>query len=269
MAEIKSSTAKSDLFKRYGVRIFVICFWLLFWEILYRVIDNEIFLVSPLTVASTLRKLAVQAAFWQAIGFSFLRIALGFLSAVAAGTILAVLSYKSGVVRELINPVFKVIKASPVASFIILALLWIKAGNLSVLISFLMVVPMTYTNVLQGILATDWKLLEMAHVFHLSKWKQIKAIYLPAVMPYFSSAVTVGLGFSWKAGIAAEVIGIPSGSIGERLYEAKLYLMTGELFAWTFVIIVISILFEKIVIYLIKHIRLNTVNDKTKNIRVS
>ncbi len=268
MAGIKSSTAKSDFIKRYGVRIFVICFWLLFWEILYRVIDNEIFLVSPLTVVSTLRKLAGQTAFWQAIGFSFLRIALGFLSAVVAGTLLAVLSYKNWIVRELVSPLFKVIKASPVASFIILALLWIKSDNLSVLISFLMVIPMIYTNVLQGLFATDRKLLEMAYMFHLSKWKQVKSIYLPAAMPYFSSAVTVGLGFSWKAGIAAEVIGIPTGSIGERLYEAKLYLMTGELFAWTFVIIVISILFEKIVIFLIKHIRLNTVNDKAKDMRV-
>jgi len=140
----------------------------------------------------------------------------------------------------------------PVASFIILAFLWIDTKNLSILISFMMVVPMIYANVLWGLKATDAKLLEMAEVFHLSLLKRIIAIYIPSVTPYFISAVTIGLGFCWKAGIAAEVIGIPSGSIGERLYEAKLYLMTKELFAWTIVIIIISVLFEGLVMLLIR-----------------
>ena len=46
--------------------------------------------------------------------------------------------------------------------------------------------------------------------------------------------------------IAAEIIGIPKGSIGENLYNAKIYLETPDLFAWTFVIIAVSVLFEKI-----------------------
>ncbi|NLP34100.1 MAG: ABC transporter permease subunit [Clostridiales bacterium] len=267
MARKSDSVAKSVLLNRWGVRILVICFWLLFWEILYRLIDNEIFLVSPTTVLNTLWDLAGQIAFWQAIAFSFIRIVLGFLLAMVLGILLAILSYNNWIVKELINPIFKVIKATPVASFIILALLWTKASNLSILIAFLMVVPMIYTNVLQGLFARDQKLLEMAKVFRLSRWKKVKAIYFPTVMPYFYSAVSVGLGFCWKAGIAAEVIGIPSGSIGEWLYESKIYLMTNELFAWTIVIIIISILFENIVILILKHLRYRTIDSQGKNFK--
>lgn len=115
-----------------------------------------------------------------------------------------------------------------------------------------MVVPIVYTNILQGIHSTDEKLLEMAQVFGISGYKKLMAIYIPAVFPHFMSAISLGLGLCWKAGIAAEVIGKPTGSIGGKLYEAKLYLMTKELFAWTIVIIVISILFEKLVIFAIK-----------------
>ncbi len=164
---------------------------------------------------------------------------------------LAALSAVSRTVKALISPLMRLLKAVPVASFIILALLWIKSANLSVLISFVMVLPVIYTNVLQGIESADKKLLEMAKVYRMKPSKQFRYIYLPSVMPALTAGCSVALGFSWKSGIAAEVIGIPTGSIGEKLYEAKLYLMTGELFAWTLVIVLLSVLFEKLVMLLI------------------
>lgn len=238
--------------RKFGLRILVICFWLLVWEIASRIMNEDILLVSPFTVVQTIFTLAGQNTFWQTIGFSFIRIVLGFLLALMTGTLVAVLSYNNHLLKELITPLMRVIKATPVASFIILALIWIQSKNLSVFISYLMVLPIVYSNVYQGLILADIKLLEMAKVFHLGRYKKIVAIYLPSVMPYFISAVSVGLGFCWKAGIAAEVIGKPSNSIGKYLYESKLYLMTDELFAWTVVIIIISVLFEKIIMYLLK-----------------
>ena len=148
----------------------------------------------------------IEKSFWNTIGFSFTRIVIGFIIAILLGTILGVLAYNLWVIEELISPFFIVMKAVPVASFVILSLLWISSKNLSILISFLMVVPIIYTNLLQGLRNTDKKLLEMAKVFHVGTMKKIKAIYIPSVLPYFMSAIKVGLGFCWKAGIAAEVI---------------------------------------------------------------
>lgn len=249
---MRKHAAKKGFMNRYGFNIVAVCFWLLLWEGFSRWFGHSILLAPPSAVLVTLGGLIGSLDFWQTILFSSLRIILGFLLALLVGIIFAIGSYNSRIIKELLSPLMKTIQAMPVASFIILALIWIKAKNLSVLASFLMVMPLIYSNVAKGLEAADEKLLQMAEIFRLGRNKKILAIYLPAVMPYFISAVSVGVGLGWKAGIAAEVIGIPNGSIGERLYEAKLYLMTRELFAWTIVIIIISILFEKVVMLLIR-----------------
>ena len=146
----------------------------------------------------------------------------------------------------LLAPVVTVMKSVPVASFIILCLIWIPSRNLSVFITFLMVFPAVYTNVCQGIRETDRELLEMAQVFQVSFGRKVRYIYISQAAPYFQAACRLALGLCWKAGVAAEVIGIPGGSIGEKLYHAKIYLNTPDLFAWTIVIIGISVLFEKL-----------------------
>lgn len=227
-------------------------FWLLVWELAARRIANTILLVSPLQTLTALWKLATEPSFWSSVLFSFVRITAGFLLALVTGILLAVLSWLCPLIEELISPVLRLIKAIPVASFIILALLWVSSRSLSVLISFLMVLPIVYTNLLAGIRETSQELLEMAQVFRISLARRLRYLYLPAVLPYLLSACSVGLGLCFKSGIAAEIIGLPSGSIGEKLYEAKLYLMTPELFAWTFVIVVISFLLEFLVIRIVR-----------------
>ena len=178
-------------------------FWITIWQFASMYLGQEILLASPVSVVRKLFELSFTGNFWQSVGFSFVRIVTGFLLAMFLGIFLAVLAYWSKTVEILIAPVIAVVKSTPVASFIILCLIWIPSRNLSVFISFLM------------------------------------------VLPYFLSACRLSLGMCWKAGVAAEVIGVPSGSIGEKLYNAKIYLNTPDLFAWTIVIIVISFVFEK------------------------
>lgn len=202
-------------------------------------------MASPVSVLKKLSELLFTADFWQSIGFSFGRIVLGFGIAVVLGIFMGITAYRSRVAEILINPLMSVIKATPVASFIILCLIWIPSRNLSVFISFLMVLPVIYTNLLEGLGQTDRKLLQMADIFRVSRGKKVFYIYFSQVLPYFITACRLSLGMCWKAVIAAEVICVPSGSMGEKLYNAKIYLNTPDLFAWTIVIIIISVVFEK------------------------
>jgi len=257
-----SNSSKSRI-NSFGIKLLVLCFWIFVWDILCRIINQELFLPSPKSVIYTTLDLGKSAGFWFSIANSFIRIILGFFLGLITGAMLATLSYKSKVIYEVISPLLKVIKATPVASFIILALVWIKSVNLSILISFLMVLPVSFSNILHGLQSTDDKLLEMAKVFDIGGWKRIKAIYFPAVMPFVVSAISIGLGFSFKSGIAAEVIGRPANSIGLNLYEAKLYLMIKELFAWTVVIILLSVLFEKVMMKILKYY--GNIQNKTRN----
>ena len=196
-------------------------------------------------------QLSVTTDFWASICFSLLRIATGFFLAAGLGILLAMLSARFHQVKDILAPVVLAVKTIPVASFIILVLILFSSRSLAALISFLMVLPIIYTNVLAGIEAADRQLLEMARVFRVPVSRQLRGIYLPAVLPYFRSAVSLGLGLCWKSGAAAEVIGLPAGSIGEALYTAKVYFQTGDLFAWTAVIVTVSVIFERLFLRLV------------------
>lgn len=237
--------------KKRKIRLWAVAFWLLVWQAASVAIGQEILLVSPVSVVWRLLSLAREAVFWRSILFSLRRIALGFLLATFSGVLLAAFSFRFQRIRELLAPLMLTIKATPVASFVILVLIWIPSRNLSVFISFLMVLPILYDNVLTGILSMDTKLLEMAQVFRVPFRRKLRYIYITQVFPFFRAGCTIALGLCWKSGIAAEVIGMPKGSIGERLYQAKIYLDTPDLFAWTLVIILISLLFEKTFLFLL------------------
>ena len=226
-------------------------FWLGVWQAAAVAIGQEVFLVSPVQAIGTLVELLPQAEFWQRIGFSAGRILLGFGLGVLSSAVLAVAAEKWEWVDALLAPVMQLVKATPVASFIILALVWVSGRSLSILISFLMVLPVLYSAVRTGIESADVQLLEMAQVFHLPLVRRVKAIWLPAILPAFRQGCSVALGICWKSGVAAEVIGLPDGSIGDALYRAKITLSTGELFAWTFVIILLSAGFEKLFLALL------------------
>lgn len=226
-------------------------FWLGVWQAAAAAIGQEVFLVSPVQAIGTLVELLPQAEFWQRIGFSAGRILLGFGLGVLSSAVLAVAAEKWEWVDALLAPVMQLVKATPVASFIILALVWVSGSSLSILISFFMVLPVLYGAVRTGIESADGQLLEMARVFRLPLPCRVKAIWLPAVLPTFRQGCSVALGICWKSGVAAEVIGLPDGSIGDALYRAKITLSTGELFAWTFVIIVLSAAFEKLFLALL------------------
>lgn len=238
------------------MRISAIAFWIAVWEALALCIGSELIIASPVQVARVFFGMLFKADAWRSLGFSLARISLGFASALVLGSALAAVSARVQAVKILLAPITSVIKSTPVASFVILAIIWFGSANLSVFISFLMVFPVIYLNILKGIESVDKDILEMAKVFSISPGRKAMYIYMPSLMPFVNSACSVALGLCWKSGVAAEVIGISSGSIGERLYRAKLYFETGELLAWTAAIILISTALEKLVMALINRISL-------------
>ncbi len=228
-----------------------IVFWLVVWQVAAMLIGSDILLVSPIDVVKRLAELVVTADFWGSILFSAGRIMLGFFLGLTAGTALAVLSGKFRIVRVIFSPLISVMKSIPVASFTILALFWINSENLSVLVTFLICTPIVCSNMQAGIDSLDPKLKEMSKVFKIPAWRRFSGVYLSQLMPYFRSASALAIGLCWKSGAAAEVIGIPDGSIGEKLFMSKIYLETADLFAWTAAVILLSLLCEKLFLLLV------------------
>ena len=230
------------------IRVLAVAFWIAVWQGVSLAVGSEILVASPARTFGALLSLLREGAFYRAVLGSLMRICAGFALALALGIALGALSFVVGWVRALLHPVVSMVKATPVASFVILALIWISSKNLSIFISFLMVFPIMYENMLAGLESADPKLLEMGRVFQLSRLSRIRAIYLPAAYPFLLSAARLSLGMCWKSGIAAEVIGQPRQSIGAELNQAKLFFNTPDLFAWTVTIIVVSVVFERLVL---------------------
>ncbi len=231
--------------KKWIRKIIIIVGWLLVWQVISFCAGNDILLVGPVETLVALGKLLPQMNFWGACLGTVFRIIPGFLAGMLLGILLAVGSVKYKWLEEILAPLFALIKAVPVASFVVIFLIWWGSKQLAMVISFCIVLPNLYINTLEGIRSTDKKLLEMARVFEIPVWNRVFYIYRPALKPFLDSAIKLAAGMSWKSGVAAEVIGLPEYAIGEQLYMSKIYLDTAGVLAWTVVTILLSTGFEK------------------------
>ena len=232
----------------------VVLFWLLIWQLAAALAGQELLLPSPLRVARELIRLAGGAEFWLTVAQSIRRVLTGIASAVLLGILLALLTHKSALLRALLSPVMTLVKSTPVASFIILALVWLGRDVVPPVIAALMVLPVVWANVSQGLDGIDPQLLELAQVFRLPRGRVFRRITLPSVLPHLRAALCSALGLGWKAGVAAEILTVPARSIGKRIYEAKIYLETTELFAWTAAVVLLSLVIEGLLLRLVGRI---------------
>ena len=250
--QAKEQTMKDRSTKNLLQRAGAVLLALAVWQGLAMSVGQQLLVPSPLSVLLRLSNIWQETGFWSTVWFTLRKIIAGFLLGLGFGLGLGALAGRFPLFEILFRPWAVMIKSVPVASFIIICLIWMSSAQLSVFISFLMVLPIIYTNVLQSIRSVDGQMLEAVKIFRLSWPKRVLYLWLPQLKPYLLSACTVSLGISWKAGIAAEIIGIPAGSIGRMFYDAKVYFNTVDLFAWTVIVVVISVLFEKGFLALLK-----------------
>lgn len=227
-------------------KVLVAAIWLIIWQIVSLCVDNSILLVGPIETLSVLLGKIAEISFWKTMVMSMMRIVAGFLAGWIVGLLMAALSSRFGWLESFLKPMILLMKTVPVASFVVLFLIWFRTDILAVVISISVVLPNVYLNTLEGIKSTDVKLLEMARVHGVHPLDKFFYIYRPALKPFWDSCMKLSIGMSWKSGVAAEVIGTPDFSIGEQLYMSKIYLDTAGVLAWTGVIILISLLCEKV-----------------------
>ena len=235
-------------------RALAAAFWLLVWQLAAMAVGQRILLASPLETLARLVQLLPTGPFWRSVLFTLGHILAGYALASAMGVALAALAKHFSPIADLLSPLLAAMRSVPVASFVIAALIWVPSRRLSLLIVVVIVLPVVYAGTLDGLRQIDPKLTEMARVFRMSRWNRLRCVQLPALLPSLTSALSVAMGLAWKSGVAAEVIGIPTGSIGERLYKAKVYLATPDLFAWTLTIVLLSAACTRLVRLVLKRV---------------
>ena len=238
---------KPDLKTKSARILLPAAFGLAVWCRAAACVDQPLLVPSPIAVLRRLGELAAAPLFWRSTLVSLLRIFCGALAGTILGTLCAVLTSRFRLADWILAPAIRLVRATPVASFIILVLLWVSTGKVPGVISALMVLPVVWESVSAGIRSADPQLLELARSYQFSRRKLICYVYLPAVRPHFAAGVCTAIGLAWKSGVAAEVLCLPKAAIGTQVYYSKIYLETPSLFAWTAVVIVLSMLLERIV----------------------
>lgn len=243
-----SIISDKSIIKKAGV----IAVWLLLWQLAAMLVDSAFLFPSPVAVFKRLAELCITRDFAVKCFGSLGRISLGCFSGILFGTLLGAITAFSKPLYEFFSPLLTLIKTTPVASFIILLLVWVKRDGVPVAVSFLMVVPVMWSSVCTAVVGTDKQLLEAARMFRLTRRQKIRHIYVPAVLPSFASGCKTSIGFAWKSGIAAEVLSTPKNSVGSQLYLAKINLEYADLFAWTAAVIIMSFLVEKLFVFMLE-----------------
>jgi len=226
-------------------------FWLGVWQFAAFIVERRVgrgagalLLPGPVSVLRTLLRLGVTLPFWKTVALSLGRILLGMLSGVTAGALLAALTAAFPWADRVVSPAIRVVRATPVTSFILLLLLWTGRDTVPVFIAALMVLPVVWDNIFRGIQAVDKRLIELSKAYRFSPLQTLRLIYLPSLKPYLAAALGSAMGLAWKSGTAAEVLCLPRHAIGTRIYQSKLYLEIPELFAWTVVVVSLSLILE-------------------------
>lgn len=221
-------------------------FWLAVWWLLALIVGKELLIPSPPLVVRTLLELVVTGAFWRYTALTLLRITLGLLLGIVLGILTALLTNRLSLLHALLAPAVRVVRATPVASFIILVLLWVANGRVPVVISALVVLPVIWESTAAGLRSVDRDLLEFARAYRLTRWDTWRRIVIPSMLPQLAAAVCTAIGLAWKSGVAAEVLCLPKAAVGTQVYFSKLYLDTPALFAWTLIVVALSLTVERI-----------------------
>ena len=240
--------------KKYIRTTLIVLIWLVIWQVLSLVVNNAVLLSGPIDTFKALIALGSKPSFYLSIGVTAGKVLMGFLIGMLSGVILSILSYKINLVKDFLSPFVSVIKSIPVVSFIIIALIWAGSSFVTIIVSAIISFPIFYKNILEGLLVTDPKMLELASVYQMKASKRFQYIYLPSVSSHIKSAISLAIGMAFRGGITAEVVGQPLRSIGNGLYRSKINLATSEMLAWTVVAVLSAFIIEKLISFIVKKV---------------
>lgn len=230
----------------------VAAFWLAVWMLVAALVAQPLILPGPGAVALALLRLVCDAGSWAILAGSGARILGGLALAAVCGGVLAGVSVRSRTFSRLVAPVLSFVKATPVACVVVLLLIWLGSARVGIAAVFLMALPGVYFSLVEGLAQVNKPLEQMFRLHGVRGWRLFCAHTWREVLPFVLSCARAVIGMSWKAGVAAELIGMAAGTVGERIYQAKLLIETADLLAWTVLVVAASWACERVLVWLLR-----------------
>lgn len=230
----------------------VAAFWLAVWIFAASLVAQPLILPGPGAVALALLRLVCDGGTWAILAGSGARILGGLALAAVCGGVLAGISSRSRAFAHLVALALSFVKATPVACVVVLLLIWLGSARVSIAAVFLMALPGVYFSLAEGLAQVNKPLEQMFRLHGVRGWRLFCAHTWREVLPFVLSCARAVIGMSWKAGVAAELIGMAVGTVGERIYQAKLLIETADLLAWTVLVVAASWACERVLVWLLR-----------------
>ncbi len=195
--------------KRYRQSILSVVIIVSIWQFVSMGVGKNLIFPTPITTFHALVDILSESSTLTAVSSSMFRVFFASLIALFSGFLLGFVMYFCSFSKVLFHPVLKIIQTTPVMSFIMLALLWLKADHVPILVGFLMGLPIIASSILKGLESIDKQLIDMTDFFEVSWIKRLKFLYIPAVFPFLELAMKNALSLTWKVCVASEVLSYP------------------------------------------------------------
>ncbi|GAE88212.1 ABC transporter permease [Acetivibrio straminisolvens] len=242
---MKISILKNNVFKELIYTVVSIIAMLIIWKIVSVVVNKEVLIPSPEVTLREIIRIVESPAFFGSVLNTSKRAIIGFLIALGTGMLFGMLGGLFKAIYYLLRPFVLIIKAVPTMAMILLTLIWLESEKAPILVGFVVIFPIIYENVVQGIRNVDSKLVEMMKVYNINKLDTIKELYIPSIVSYLNGAMSAAAALNLKIVIAAEVLSQPKLSMGTSFQMEKANLNTAGVFAWSLIAIFMAGVFEQ------------------------
>lgn len=222
--------------KRKFITIIVL---LVIWQGFALSIDKVVILPLPLTVFKQMISFVYSKSFYLAILATLIRVFISFILALIIGTILGIFSGLSKKVNDYLYPIISLMQTIPQIAYILILLVWFESLTALIVIVLLMILPVFYNNVINGIQNIDSDLKDVINLYHHSFLFNLFHVYLPLIKGYLISAIETTLPLSLKVGVMAEIFVSANQGIGKQLYFARVQIDMVSIFAWTLWMVII------------------------------
>jgi NitT/TauT family transport system permease protein len=249
---MKASILRSKSKKELLYTLLSVISLLVLWKVISMIVDKEILIPSPETTFLEIIRIVKSPNFVVSVTNTLRRALIGFGMAFAAGITLGMAGGFWKPIYHLLKPIVLVNRAVPTMAIILLALIWLQSDKAPILVGFVVIFPVLYENVVQGIRNVDVKLVEMMDIYNVSKLGRLKDLYIPSIRSYLYSGMAAAMGLNLKIIIAAEVLSQPRMSMGTSFQIERVNLNTAGVFAWSIITILLAAILEQSLMFINK-----------------
>jgi NitT/TauT family transport system permease protein len=203
------------------------------WELISILLGGHGLVPSPARTATTIWGVLVSGEFFVQLGDSMVRLLIGFVLAMTLGMIVGVLMGSRWFWNEFFKDVVILGLSLPGLVYALLSVVIFGTTLLAPVMAILFAsYPFIAVNIREGVKALDKDLLDMTRAYKIGKWKVVRQVIIPSLLPHILAAIRTGFTIAWKASVLTEVFGATSG-IGYMIrFNFQMFAVRGIL-AWS------------------------------------